>query len=53
LIKGRAQMIYWSYGGTTPDGEWKSWPNKLKQVAGTAMGFLTKTRWGRTFRVVR
>ncbi len=53
LIKGRAQMIYWSYEGETPDGVWRGWGNKLKQLGGTAAGFFTKTRWKRTFHVVR
>jgi signal peptidase I len=52
-IKGRALMIYWSYGGETPDGEWVNWGHKLGQIGRTAAGFLTKTRWRRSFHLVR
>jgi signal peptidase I len=52
-IKGRAFLIYWSYGGETPDGQWPGLVAKLKQLGRTAVGFLTKTRWERTFRLIR
>lgn len=52
-IKGRALVIYWSYAGETPDGEWHGWGNKLTQVARTTLGFFTQTRWSRTFHLVR
>ncbi len=52
-IKGRALMIYWSYGGETPDGRWAGWGSKLSQVFNTATGFFTKTRWRRTFHLIR
>lgn len=52
-IKGRALMIYWSYGGETPDGTWVDWGHKLGQLGRTATGFFTKTRWGRSFHLVR
>lgn len=53
LVKGRAAMVYWSYGGETPDGTWHGLGHRLKQLANTALGFLTKTRWERTFKVVK
>lgn len=52
-VKGRASMIYWSNGGETPDGTWQGWGSKLGQVGRTAAGFFTRTRWHRTFHVVR
>lgn len=52
-VKGRAFVVYWSYGGETPDGTWHGWGHRLKQLVGTAVGFLTKTRWKRTFHLVR
>ena len=52
-IKGRAFLIYWSYGGETPDGQWPGWGAKLRQLGRTAVGFLTKTRWERTFELIR
>jgi signal peptidase I len=53
LVKGRAVMIYWSYGGETPDGRWHGWGEKLGQVGKTLVGFPTMTRWDRTFLVIR
>jgi signal peptidase I len=52
-VKGRAVMIYWSYGGDTPDGTWRGWSVRLRQLGATALGFFTKTRWGRTFQLIR
>ena len=51
-VKGRAVMVYWSYGGETSDGTWRGFGHRLKQLANTAVGFLTKTRWTRTFKVI-
>jgi len=53
FIKGRASMIYWSYGGEVSDGTWHGWGTKLYQLASTAVGFLTRSRWSRSFQVVR
>lgn len=52
-IKGRALMIYWSNGGPTPDGTWPGWAQRFQQIARTASGFFTNTRWDRSFDVVR
>jgi signal peptidase I len=48
-IKGRAFLIYWSFGGGTSDGTWRGVGAKLRELANTAFGFLTKTRWTRAF----
>lgn len=52
-VKGRAVMIYWSNGGGTPDGTWRGWGPRLQQLVKTVVGFPTKTRWRRTFRIIR
>jgi signal peptidase I len=52
-IKGRAFLIYWSYGGETPDGQPVSLLAKLAQLGRTAAGFVPKTRWSRSFRLIR
>ena len=52
-VKGRAFLIYWSYGGETSDGTWKGMGHRLQQFARTTLGFLTKTRWSRTFHLIR
>lgn len=48
-IKGRAFLVYWSFGGGTSDGTWRGAGAKLRELANTALGFLTKTRWTRSF----
>ena len=53
LVKGRALFIYWSYGGQTSDGQWRGVGDKLKDLGETALGFGTRTRWKRTFRLIR
>jgi signal peptidase I len=52
-IKGRAVLIYWSYGGETPDGQWPGVAAKVGQLGRTAVGFFAKSRWGRTLRLIR
>lgn len=52
-IKGRASLIYWSYGGETPDGNWYGWRHRIGQLGKTMLGFLPKTRWKRTLRIIR
>ena len=52
-VKGRASLVYWSFGGETSDGVWRGWTHKAGQLARTAAGFVTKTRWRRTFHLVR
>ncbi len=52
LVKGRVLFIYWSYGGRTSTG-FESTGTKLRNLLDTALGFFTKTRWDRTFRLIR
>ena len=52
-LKGRAFLIYWSYGGGTSDGQWRGLGNKLKELGRTTLGFATKSRWSRTFHLPR
>ena len=53
LLKGRPLFIYWSYGGETPSETWQGTGEKLRQLGRTALGFFTKSRWERTFRLIR
>lgn len=52
-VKGRASIVYWSYGGETSDGVWRGWAHKAGQLLRTAVGFFTRTRWDRSFHLVR
>lgn len=53
LISGRPLVIYWSY--ETPRNEYtlNSFSERLSQTADLILHFFTKTRWRRTFRLVR
>lgn len=48
LIKGRALFIYWSNGVPIDESE-----TQLQQLVRTAKGFFPKTRWERTFQLIR
>jgi signal peptidase I len=52
-ILGRALVIYWSY--ETPRDEYLQTgvDDRLKQFADVFLNFFTKTRWNRTFRIIR
>ncbi len=52
-VKGRPLFVYWSYGGETPDGVWHGWRERLRQLVQTAVGFVSQTRWTRTFHPIR
>ncbi|HNU82233.1 MAG: signal peptidase I [Acidobacteria bacterium] len=53
FLKGRALVIYWSWAGGTPDGSSRSWGQRVRDLFHTVIGFLSETRWSRTFRPVR
>lgn len=54
LIKGRAFMVYWSFGSKSAEPvEWPGFQGKLRQLSEVALNFFTGTRWERTFRIVR
>jgi len=52
LLKGRALLVYWSYGGMTAAGP-QTAREKVADLVETALGFFSKTRWERTFRLLR
>jgi signal peptidase I len=47
LVKGRALFIYWSNGAQQPEG------SGLLGLLRTAFGFLSNTRWERSFHLIR
>jgi signal peptidase I len=53
MIKGRPVFIYWSYGGETSDGSWQGWGQRLRQLGATVLGFFPRSRWERTFQLIR
>ncbi|NOZ94696.1 MAG: signal peptidase I [Acidobacteria bacterium] len=52
-LKGRAVIIYWSYEAPRNDWQWRGLGHRLKQLGNVFFHFLTKTRWNRTFKLVR
>src|ERR1043166_3304315 len=51
MIKGRAFMVYWSWGRTPPPAD--APPSaRLRELAGVLIHFFTQTRWERTFFIV-
>jgi signal peptidase I len=52
-VKGRAFMVYWSFESEGEDLEWPGFWGKLKQLSHVALNFFARTRWERTFRIVR
>ena len=51
-IKGRAVLIYWSYEAKRNDWEWRGVVHRVRQLAEVFVNFFTKTRWGRTFKLI-
>ncbi len=47
LVKGRALFIYWSNGAQQPEGA------GLPGLVRTAFGFLSNTRWDRSFHLIK
>ncbi|MGH9440691.1 MAG: signal peptidase I [Thermoanaerobaculia bacterium] len=52
-IKGRALLVYWSYEAEPDSAEWRGYADKFGRLVGVALHFFTRTRWDRTFRLVR
>jgi signal peptidase I len=52
LVKGRALLVYWSYDAA-PAGAFTGRGAALRRLIDTGLHFFGRTRWDRTFRVVR
>lgn len=52
-VKGRAFLVYWSFAGEDAAAEWPGIQGKLQQLGQVASHFLDRTRWNRSFRLVR
>jgi signal peptidase I len=52
-VKGRALLIYWSYEAESNPPSWQGYGARLRELAGVAVHFFTRTRWSRTFHLVR
>ncbi|MGH9354692.1 MAG: signal peptidase I [Terriglobia bacterium] len=53
VASGRPLLIYWSY--ETPQGEYlrNSFSDRISDTLGMVLHFFTRTRWRRTFKLVR
>jgi signal peptidase I len=52
-VVGKALLIYWSYETDSDDYRQTGVGNRLQQVADLATNFFRKTRWSRTFQIIR
>jgi len=52
-FKGRALFIYWSYKAEPNAHEWRGWFDRARQLASIVGHFFTRTRWTRSFSLVR
>jgi len=52
-ILGKALVIYWSFETSRDEYLQTSVPDRIKQFSDVFLNFFTKTRWGRTLKVIR
>lgn len=52
-IFGRPFLLYWSYEAEPNSHIWRGPIEKIRQLAGVAIHFFSRTRWDRMFRLVR
>jgi signal peptidase I len=52
-IFGRPVILYWSYEAEPNSHIWRGPIAKIRQLAGVAVHFFSRTRWDRMFRVVK
>ena len=52
-IFGRPFLLYWSYEAEPNSHIWRGPVAKIRQLAGVAVHFFSRTRWDRMFRLVR
>jgi signal peptidase I len=53
LVSGKPLLIYWSYESTREDYTKNSLSDRLRQTFDLAIHFASRTRWRRTFGLVR
>lgn len=53
LIIGKALIIYWSYETDSDEYRRTAVGDRVQQITDLATNFLRKTRWSRTFRIIR
>jgi signal peptidase I len=52
-IVGKALLIYWSYETDSEEYRQTGVGNRLQQIMDLATNFFRKTRWARTFQIIR
>ena len=53
FIKGRAFLVYWSCDGQRQPVDWQGYGGRIRELTSVVKEFFTRTRWDRSFRVVR
>ncbi len=52
-VKGRAFLVYWSFAAERQPSERPGYLGRLRQLTHVALSFFSKTRWDRSFQLVR
>jgi len=53
LIVGKGLIIYWSYETDSDEYRRTEVRDRVQQITDLATNFFTKTRWSRTFKIIR
>lgn len=53
LVKGRALLIYWSFDAGYASTGWPGYGPRLRQLLEVVVKFPSRTRWRRSFRLIR
>ncbi len=52
-VKGRAFVVYWSFAAELQQTDWPGYLGRIQQFWNVAFSFFSKTRWDRSFQIVR
>jgi signal peptidase I len=52
-VKGRALLVYWSFDASGDSAGWSGVQDRIERLSTVMLGFFDRTRWERSFRIVR
>lgn len=53
FVRGRALLVYWSFDTSQAGSEWPGYWPRMRQLLEVVVNFPSRTRWHRTFRLIR